>query len=74
MPANMLDYMDYRRRRSRSPTMQRRHYDYVAAIIAAIPCDVERHFTTEHFADHLARTNPDFDRARFVRACNARDD
>lgn len=57
--------------------MQHRHFATVAAIIASMSkvnnqehgfIDV-REDVAEHFADELAKTNPRFDRARFMRAC-----
>lgn len=57
-------------------SMEHRHFATVAAIIAALPSNGDTHMSkdntqrvAEHFADHLARTNPRFDRARFLRAC-----
>ena len=52
----------------RHDVLQRRHYELIAMIIAAMP-DVERWFTAEHFADELERTHANFDRVTFLRAC-----
>lgn len=55
--------------------LEHRHFAFIADVIAGIiadhddltPCaDV-----VEAFAYHCARTNPKFNRARFVAACNA---
>lgn len=54
-------------------TMTHQHFATVAAIIAVIPWMAgslyQRKLVAEHFADHLAATNPRFDRARFLAAC-----
>lgn len=52
----------------RSNTLQRRHYELIAMIIAAMP-DVERYVTAHHFADELTVTQRNFDRVTFLRAC-----
>lgn len=52
--------------------MQRRHFNTIAAIIARM--DNFDHFPGDvaaHFARELASTNPNFDRARFLRACGS---
>lgn len=56
--------------------MQHRHFSTVAAIIASMRGDLDLRFSqgevdrvAEHFADELAKTNPRFDRKRFLRAC-----
>jgi len=60
-----------------SSDMQHRHFATVAALIKSLPTvhngeqgfiDV-RQDVAAHFANGLARTNPRFDRARFLRAC-----
>lgn len=49
--------------------MEHRHFATIAAIIQAIPdADLTFH-TADHFAKELARTNPRFDKARFLKAC-----
>lgn len=58
--------------------MQRRHFELIASTLAV-------HFNSTRgeeqgivlaiisdFADKLARTNPNFDKARFIYACKAR--
>jgi hypothetical protein len=55
-------------------TMQRRHYELIAEVIATAPFvsvrgPLDRDTLAQHFADRLAQTNPKFDRARFLRAC-----
>lgn len=63
-------------------TMTHQHYRKIAEIIRGITVDgedvvgylKERHLTAsiaEQFADALASTNPNFDRARFLAACKA---
>lgn len=62
--------------------LQHRHFATIATIIADYtPPAVGDEFTramirqsvARHFADSLRRTNPKFDRARFMRACGAED-
>lgn len=50
--------------------MQHRHYATIAAIIREMPHD-SREFTAQWFANRLHDMNPKFDRARFMRACEA---
>ncbi len=54
-------------------TLQRRHFELIAEIINdmdssgdnyAVKCD-----TARHFAINLRNTNPNFNRARFLKAC-----
>lgn len=61
--------------------MQHRHFATVAAIIKSLDLhnasrsgsDQLRYAVAKQFADNLARTNPRFDRARFMRACDVED-
>lgn len=55
-------------RRVKTPTMQHRHFAYIAAIIADMPDDMEREKIATFFGFHLKKTNPNFDRARFEHA------
>ena len=50
--------------------MQHRHFATVAKIISHIPYTDTRLSVREHFANELAKTNPKFDRERFMWACN----
>lgn len=51
-------------------TLQHRHFAFIAATIAALPREGGMRSTVAcHFADACAETNPNFDRARFMRAC-----
>lgn len=60
-----------------SPTFQHRHFAAVAAILRAelehAACGQDQrdmmHSVAEAFARSLARTNPRFDRTRFLKAC-----
>ena len=62
-------------RRSARCEMQHRHFACIADILRELPTeslglsadDCER--INAFFADELARTNPRFDRARFLTAC-----
>lgn len=57
--------------------LQHRHFATIATIISRYnDADAsrfenvaDRDKIAEHFADNLARTNPKFDRERFLRAC-----
>jgi len=58
--------------------LQHRHFATIAAILAELGpnqgvFDNQRQGICEHFADHLADTNPRFDRARFLVACGAKE-
>ena len=61
-------------------TLQHRHFAVIAGILADMDgenCGVSRgqhREICEHFADRLAATNPNFDRARFLAACDAMED
>jgi hypothetical protein len=71
MPAN--------RRGTKRPlavTLQHRHFAFIAAVLAKERpdyCDLEAvdqwRSTVRAFTEHLAVTNPRFDRARFLTAC-----
>jgi hypothetical protein len=52
-----------------APQMQHRHFAFIAATIAAMPEHVNRIPVAREFAKQLARTNPNFDRDRFLAAC-----
>lgn len=60
-----------RKDRTTDATLEHRHFAFIAATIAtAYGSDALRANLANHFADACARTNPRFDRARFLRACN----
>lgn len=50
--------------------LEHRHFATIAQIIREIPED-RRIVTADHFADRLERTNPRFDRERFLKAAGA---
>ena len=52
-------------------TMQRKHFELIAETVRDMPNanTTERRNIAQWFADKLASTNPNFDRARFLRAC-----
>lgn len=55
--------------RTAAVEFQRRHYQHIADGIKSAPVDDEtREALARHFADHLAGTNPNFDRSRFIGA------
>jgi len=56
--------------------MQRRHFELIAETLKGLSLNWGGHLNdasharvVEDFADKLASTNPNFDRARFLRAC-----
>jgi hypothetical protein len=51
------------------PDLQRRHFEYIAAIIKALPGNVKRSDVAAAFAKALQPTNVNFKRGRFVIAC-----
>ena len=56
-------------------TLQHRHFAVIAGILAdldGVKLSInpeQRRAIREHFADSLRATNPNFDRARFLAAC-----
>lgn len=51
-------------------TLEHRHFSFIAATIADLTPST-RDDIAAHFADACARTNPRFDRSRFLAACKA---
>lgn len=52
------------------PTLERRHFDAIAHILSRYTAYAsERDNIIEHFADELTKTNPNFNRQRFQKAC-----
>lgn len=60
-------------RQYKGPTMQHRHFSIVAAIIADLPMGNVCDAAIQAFTSGLRGTNPNFDQARFIRACCAKD-
>lgn len=59
-----------------STTLEHRHFAVIADILKRLHSmghDKNRTWVADYFASELVRTNPKFDRARFLRACNAED-
>lgn len=52
------------------PAMQHRHFAYIAQTIAKIHQPKARELAAHEFAIAMIDTNPNFDRARFMAACN----
>lgn len=54
-----------------STTMQHRHMAFIADVLAELTgfSDFDRFAIADRFANALARSNPRFDRARFLAAC-----
>lgn len=58
--------------------LQHRHFAFIAATIASMPdhaatLRAQKRSTAHAFADACARSNPRFDRARFLAACGLED-
>lgn len=62
-----------RKDRRTSGQLEHRHFAQIARIIATEFPRARIRQTAGAFADGLARTNPRFDRARFLRACGVED-
>lgn len=63
-----------RKDRTTSATLEHRHFAFIASVIEAMPdhaatLRTQKRSCALSFADACARTNPRFDRARFLRAC-----
>lgn len=58
-----------------SVTLEHRHFAFIAATIADLHSikEKDRTWVADFFAEKLSGTNPRFDRARFLSACNAAD-
>jgi hypothetical protein len=50
--------------------MTRKHFEAIAAITASISNDETRAFVARQQASYFAGINPNFDRARYLTACN----
>lgn len=59
--------------RATMPAMQHRHFAAIAAMVRDLPERVNRLAVARSFAGKLASTNRNFDRARFIAACQAED-
>jgi hypothetical protein len=51
--------------------MTRKHFIRMANIIREVECPNVRNHLAREFADFCREMNPNFDRARFLEACNA---
>lgn len=60
-----------KRTASNGVTLQHRHFSFIAATIADLDDDGIREHIADHFAHHLTGTNANFDRDRFMIACEA---
>lgn len=61
---------------ARGATFEHRHFAALADMLArlhSVNGEKNRTWVCEYFANELANTNPRFDRARFLAACNAAD-
>lgn len=61
-----------RKDRTTDATLEHRHFAFIAAVIEKMQWLLpdEQRKVANAFANACARTNPRFDRARFLRACN----
>jgi hypothetical protein len=58
--------------RASTPTMTHQHFAYIARVIRETPMSgLQREAAIDTWTHALARTNPRFDRARFITACMA---
>ena len=57
-------------RTAKVPAMQHRHFAYIAQTIAKIHQPKARELAAYEFAIAMMDTNPNFDRSRFISACN----
>ncbi len=55
-------------KRRATTVMQHRHFAVISQLIATLDAP-ERFTVAVHFANGLAKHNPNFDRVRFLRAC-----
>lgn len=55
-------------RRANIPSLQHRHFAFIASVIADMPDELDREKVAAHFGFHLSKTNPNFDRFRFEHA------
>ena len=60
-------------RNAATPSLQHRHFAFIAQTIRDMPERVNRIPVARAFADKLAQTNPHFDRSRFLAACRGGD-
>jgi len=51
--------------------MSRKHFEEIARVLSTIADDNERRRVAREMASALASTNPNFNRSRFLGACNA---
>lgn len=58
-----------RKDRTTSATLEHRHFAFIAGVLAECHDLANYGPICRRFADACARTNPRFDRARFLRAC-----
>lgn len=57
------------RRNARQPVLEHRHYAVIAGVIREGFGGDTRALVANVFATRLADTNPNFNRARFIKAC-----
>jgi hypothetical protein len=53
--------------------MSRKDFELIAATIRSLRDDFVRAYVARAFAGQLRTTNPDFDKARFLKACGVAD-
>lgn len=62
-----------RKDRTTQATLEHRHFAFIASVLAECEDLANWGVFCRRFADACARTNPRFDRARFLRACGLED-
>lgn len=50
------------------PRMTRRHFEFIADVVANIPDEDTRDYVAHEFVRRLVATNANFDRERFLKA------
>lgn len=59
----------FRKDKTTQPSLEHRHFAFIAQTISAIDDKPTRRRMAQHFADACRHTNPRFDEGRFLRAC-----
>jgi len=61
------------KRNANGATFEHRHFASIAGMLERMPHDRHTQATVLYFAEELAKTNPKFDRRRFLAACGYTD-
>ena len=71
MPLTAQSALAKDRRNANAPVMEHRHFAVIAGIVAKIHPRIRSEIAW-HFAGELLATNRNFDRDRFLRACDVK--